>query len=507
MRPGLGGLFVAFIHGQHYGTLLFTIDPNGAPRVPPEQVELMTYGENNAGIWAAFPWSDEYKSLLGFAAAPTSRIHIERQDLDTTIESSARLSGVAKTSFVVVAGGSPVLPLDLFGTLRVQSVSDTDGHTLSFVQEDKDGDPDFYVIFPHPLSAGERQTITTVYAGKDAVINAGNGNYYPAARSNWYPANAAGPFGDWSTYHMVLRIPAGMKMAASGSLVSTKEENGQSITEWESDVPQQVAGFQFGRMREEEAKLTSPEFSLATYANDEAPFGAGLGLSTVATMREPLSEAEFAIRLYTSYFGPVPFKRLSLAQQTACTYGQSWPDLVWLPICSYYARQLNAHGEGYWALVTPHEVAHQWWGQYVGFGSYRDQWMSEGFAQFSASLFLEDAYGTKQADLYEKFWKDQRKSLTLKNQFGYRAIDVGPLTRGYRLSNSRAGFDIYGDLIYPKGAYILQMLRMMMWSPETGDQKFKEMMQDFVKTYGGRVATTEDFKTTVEKRLYSNICG
>jgi aminopeptidase N len=35
--------------------------------------------------------------------------------------------------------------------------------------------------------------------------------------------------------------------------------------------------------------------------------------------------------------------------------------------------------------VTPHEVAHQWWGQEVGFDSYRDQWMSEGFANFSVA--------------------------------------------------------------------------------------------------------------------------
>jgi Peptidase family M1 domain len=43
---------------------------------------------------------------------------------------------------------------------------------------------------------------------------------------------------------------------------------------------------------------------------------------------------------------------------------------------------------GYWKVVTPHEVAHQWWGHTVGFSSYRDQWMCEGFADMSASLCL-----------------------------------------------------------------------------------------------------------------------
>ena len=56
-------------------------------------------------------------------------------------------------------------------------------------------------------------------------------------------------------------------------------------------------------------------------------------------------------------------------------------------------------------------------------------------------------------------------------------------------------------LIYPKGGYILHMIRMMMWDRRTGDQQFKTMMQDFVKTYSGRDATTEDFQAMVEKHM------
>ena len=39
--------------------------------------------------------------------------------------------------------------------------------------------------------------------------------------------------------------------------------------------------------------------------------------------------------------------------------------------------------------VTPHEVSHQWWGHMVGWASYHDQWLSEGFAEFSAGAFVE----------------------------------------------------------------------------------------------------------------------
>jgi aminopeptidase N len=88
-----------------------------------------------------------------------------------------------------------------------------------------------------------------------------------------------------------------------------------------------------------------------------------------------------------------------------------------------------------------------------------------------------------------------------KNAEGFRAIDVGPLTMGDRLNNSKSGSNIARDLIYPKGAYVLRMIRMMMWDRQYGDQLFKETMQDFTKTYGGRAASTEDFKATVEKYM------
>jgi aminopeptidase N len=127
--------------------------------------------------------------------------------------------------------------------------------------------------------------------------------------------------------------------------------------------------------------------------------------------------------------------------------------------------------------------------------------MSEGFADFSASLFLLNVYGPKGPKEFITFWNDERELLLERNAQGFRAIDVGPLTMGYRSSNSRTGGGTYRRLIYPKGAYVLHMVRMMMWDRQTGDQRFKETMQDFVKTYSGKAATTEDFKAMLEKHM------
>jgi aminopeptidase N len=125
--------------------------------------------------------------------------------------------------------------------------------------------------------------------------------------------------------------------------------------------------------------------------------------------------------------------------------------------------------------------------------------MSEGFADASASIFLQVT--RPKPDDFIEFWRLQHRLLTEKNQFGFRPIDVGPVTMGIRLSSPKTGWNVYEDLVYPKGAYILHMIRQMMWSPKDGDARFKATMQDFVNTYRLRAATTEDFKAIVDKHM------
>jgi len=526
LSPEPGGLFIAFVHGKRYnGKELFTIDPHSSD----DQVELMTYDEEKLGRWAGFALSER-----GQSGMRKNRIHIEHQQLDTTIEKSANLIGRASTSFISLNNGLRVVPLHLFHTLRVSGVTGESGAPLAFIQEDKNDDANFAVIVPKALAAGEKFTVNTVYSGKEAVRDEGGGNYFPVARESWFPNNPNGGLGEYTAYDMTFHIPKGMKIAATGDLVSETNDGGQNVTVWKSG-PQTVAGFNFGKFKIEETKLTKPEYQILSFANEEQPdwvrnlqhsaegddisggmnrshtSGVALGtMETTSLNKKALAEGQLAVQLYTDYFGPSSYKRLALTQQTACSFGQSWPQLVWIPICYFYddtvRHQLGLDwgDRGYWKVVTPHEVAHQWWGHTVGFSSYRDQWMSEGFADFSASLYLQMVYA-KQPQRYRDSWKDERDLLTERNKEGFRAIDAGALTLGYRLSNTRTGFDITRRLIYPKGAYIVHMIRMMMWDRNTGDRDFRAMMQDFVKTYTNKAATTEDFKAMVEKHMTADM--
>jgi hypothetical protein len=520
LSPAPGGFFFAAVHSRKNSHLFFEYDPQGIPQVAPEEVALFLWSSTDDALTIplAFHRQEEYAQGMPSGDERNAAYKILSEDLDVTIEKSGFLTSLATVNLTAQQDGVAVVPLDLYPTLRVSKVETSTGAPLDFVQENKDDDPNFGAVLAAPLKKGESTTIKIAYGGKDVVLNEGNGNYYPVAREDWFPNSEQG-LGDYATYHMLFHVPKGLQLIATGTRVNQLNEGNVTTSEWKTDTPLPVVGFTLGDFETRQTKVGSPlsgQVELDAYADRQPPEfiqpiadSGSLGtLATTPMLANELSQGQVAVQVYTSYFGPLPFSHVALTQQSACNYGQSWPMLVYLPICGFFDdTQKHFLGIGwenlgnhmYWKVVTPHEVAHQWWGQTVGFRSYRDQWMSEGFADASASIFLQAT--RPKPDEFLDFWKQERTLITQKNQFGFRPIDVGPVTMGIRLSSPRAGWNIYQDLVYPKGAYILHMIRLMMWSPKDGDARFIATMHDFVDTYKLRAATTEDFKAMVEKHM------
>jgi Peptidase family M1 domain len=527
LSPTQGGYFTAAIRGNKNHHIIFTFDPHGVEAFAPEEVSLMIWNDWGPSWPTVFQQASDTAQGAAGGHVRNAAFSIINEDLDLTIEKSGFLTGLATVHITAEQDGVAVAPFALFPTLRVSNVETDKAAPLDYVQEKKEEDADFGIVLAQPLKKGESATIKIAYGGKDVVKNEGNQNYYPVARESWYP-NAAVGVGDYATYHMTFHVPKGLQLIATGTKVNDKTEGKITTTEWKTDVPLPVVGFNLGDFAVKEATLPgkmgdnltidayankNPPDALSRLGSDETPHsmddleGATMPtgkINTASMLPVQLSQGQIAARIYTDYFGPLPFAKVALTQQFACDYGQSWPMLVYLPICGFLDSTqqfaLGVHPEDmYWKVVTAHEVAHQWWGQTVGFRSYRDQWMSEGFADTSASIFLQ-VTNTKD-DKYREFWKEQRKLITEKNAMGFRPIDVGPVTMGFRLSTEKTGWNIYQNLVYPKGAYILHMIRIMMWSPRDGDQRFKDTMHDLVSTYRLQPATTEDFKAIVEKHM------
>ncbi|HEV8368457.1 MAG TPA: carboxypeptidase regulatory-like domain-containing protein [Pyrinomonadaceae bacterium] len=511
--PSRPGFFNAFIDGQRFNKLVFVYDPDAIPEISPEEVALFSYGETDGGLWTAFHRPQEYANGTASSAEDHRVIDITHHEIDGTIKGS-QLLATDRVTFRVLVPGTRVVPMSLYRSLRVSHVRDEQAKELDFIQEGKDEDSDFGVIVPQPLEAGKTYKWSIEYGGGDAIRDSGGGNYILIPRSTWYPANANTLFSeDRAIFDMTFHYPKSYTFVATGAPVGPETKDGEyNVAKWSSGTTELgVAGFNYGRFKKKEVLDKDTGYNIEFFGNQELPdeirtlptFGA---ISTTAMANNVLADAQNSTRIYNLYFGKLPYTRVAMTQQPAGFFGQAWPTLIYMPYFAfmdttqrYMLFGVRGATDNFWRYVAPHEIAHQWWGHIIGWDSYHDQWMSEGFAEFSSSLYVQMIRGNEK---FLEFWEDQRKLIVearpaTKDRKPYT---VGPVTQGYRLNSGKTG-GVARFLIYPKGAYILHMLRMMMSDPATGDQRFQTMMKDFVQTYYNQPVSTEDFKGIVEKHI------
>jgi hypothetical protein len=524
-RPGF---FAAFINGKRFSKLLYIVDPLGIAEVSPEEVALFSYGETDGGIWTAFHLAPEYQNGLAVSSQERRQFDITHHTIDAAIKGT-RITATDTVALKTLVPDARVLPFNLFRTLRVSHVQDEKGIELNFVQESKDEDSDFAVILPDRVPSGSELKLTIQYDGEGALRDSGGGNFILLPRESWYPNNGGTQFGDRAIFDMTVHYPKRYTFVGTGAPVGAEtEQDDMTVAKWSSGTTElAVAGFNYGMFKKKELMDKDTGLNLEFYANREVPneikemqmaieraesegavTGTTLGsISTTTMANSALTDTQNATRIYSAFFGKLPYTRIAMTQQPAAFFGQAWPTLVFMPYTAFIdatqrTQMFGIRGgtDNFWKYVGPHEVAHQWWGHMVGWDSYHDQWMSEGFAEFSTSLYVQLVRHDIQK--FIEFWDNQKKLIVEASPAtrGRKPYTVGPVTQGYRLNNAKTG-NVARAMIYPKGAYILHMIRMMMYDSKKGDADFRAMMTDFIKSHFNSDISTEDFKQIVEKHM------
>ena len=502
----------------------------------PEEVSVGRWtnwgGANLFDTWAQFPAG-------GVSAAQAFRDPLAREDfkiasykINATVSTGADLSADTTVNLTHQASGERVLVFEFDSNLRLESVKDK-GAALTFYQpRDPRNRNQSYgdyavVVLPQPTAAGQAQALEFRYAGKRVVRKEGNGNFF-CQSYGWYPTRNSS-FSTRADFDLTFRSPKRYEMVATGDKISETTDGDWDITVWKSPIPLAVAGFAFGDYKIITEKVG--DISVEIYANNEPDNvmreiqtalnptlpqqmgqgslggSAAVGTLTPAKLAKPMAtEIGNTLRVFQNYFGPYPYKRLAVSSlPLSYSYGQGWPTLIYLWSLSFLdGQQRHTLGIRDHTDLTDafraHESSHQWWGHRVSWKSYHDQWLSEGFAEFSGNLYVQFTKGEK--ELSSRLRRDRENLRTIGDLKGRRLESLGPIWMGRRLSSADAP-SAYSRVIYAKGGYVVNMLRMMLYNnrSQTPDERFIAMMRDFTQTYHNQAASTEDFKAIVEKHM------
>lgn len=521
-NPDRPGFFDAYIRGTKHKDLRFFFRPRGGA-IPgmdsPEEVALINDdpGGMEDGVWYLDHFLQEYANGTASSLEDRRYVAARKFKIETVIGKNDHLTSVATVTFEPLIPGERVVKFRLLPNLRVTRVTDSEGKELYFIQESRREDGSFYAILPQGLDAKKEYSVNIEYSGDKVLTKAGNGSYYVQARESWYP-NLNG-FNERALYDLTYKVSKKYKVISVGKLDREWMESDFSASHWVTARPVAVAGFNFGDYHKLEIADANTGYQIEGYFLSDLPDQLAPYRDTALSGMSPKSMTQYALeqtraqmQVCSYFFGKTPFEHIYITEQPDFNYGQSWPNLVYLPISAYLDStqrwrlfgRIDNQFQAFVDEVTPHEVSHQWWGHAVSWASYHDQWLSEGFAEFSAALFLQQAKGSDWHKDYIQFWERQQRRILDKNQFGVAPNDAGPLWLGLRLVSPRTE-NAYQNVTYPKGAYILSMLRSMMWSADDKqkekDQGFIDMMHEFVASHENAPASTESFKAVAEKHM------
>jgi hypothetical protein len=489
-------------------------------------------------VWASYP-------LPGYTP-PSAHFHALQYRIDTTIHPDNSLDAQASIDFRALASPEQILFIYLARDLKVDSVSLGGGSSLQFFQNEgltehqlrTRGDDILCIFLPQVPASGQSFTLNIRYRG-NVISNAGNGVLFINARESWYPH--FGDTSEFAPYDLTFRWPRHLSLVATGEKSNESEDGDFRVAHWKMSQPVPEAGFNLGEYASsslssenryvdvyanrqlEQALLNRlaaqrPELdsNLHVYSVDPALMTSPNAMavptpSPADALKELAREVDSSIRFYELYSGPFPFPRLSVSQIPG-TFGQGWPGLLYLSTYSFLPQQaqeragLNSAGQQHFTDIVPfHEVAHQWWGNVVGWSGYRNQWIDEAIASYLSLLFADSQ---KNSDHALHAWLDRYRKRLITKSTGddIEPVDVGPLIMGSRLSSSKSP-DGYDVVVYSKGAWVIHMLHEMLRQPNTPspDARFTALLHTLDTKYAQSSLSTDQLQHEVEAVMTSRM--
>jgi Peptidase family M1 domain len=519
----------AAVFGRNYArsfTIESSFDDTLLSFLPRNDEAVLEFKTRKAGelAYIYFPFADEEVSLYNHdrdrvvslyspeeaGGPPLKRMFISFEEkfdvasyaLDLGYSpASASLSAKARIELVSRVDGLDSLKFRFDPGLEILRITDAEGRDLFYTQDKLR--KILYVYLLVPAAQGEPVSVQVYYRGRvhpaapttDVISQTGVGSkistqpryetYFFSHAGAWYPGPADE---DYFLARLTVVVPPEYKCIANGELVAKGrredlddvvaiEKAGSAVYTFATRAPVKYLSFivgKFDRLKERPGPV---------------PLSAQTSSDILHSQPNLIDQAADILDFYIRSFGPYPYEKLAIVLR-------SWPDFGGHSPASFIVlNDVPWSGESGFRLPgdTPvdlsawdeyflaHEIAHQWWGQGVSFGTYKDQWLSEGLSQFAAASYLRQRYGpSAYAAILKKFtrWTDKRSSR-------------GPIVMGSRLSYR--DFSAYQALVYNKAALALFMLQDVL-----GAETFAAGLRSFYEEHKFTAPRTGDFIKAME---------
>ncbi len=480
------GFFLARVERPGESDLLFTFDPdvNEASQLR-RPVGRIRWGTR----WALVTRSPPDRRAVTWWYRRRLDVPHYGLDIRLTPRTTGELEFAARGTLTLVAVEpvGPWLRFGLHGKLTVDSARWNDGRAAPVFKADDDGT--LWVRAERRLEPGDTLALT-VYYGGDLIDRYGDWFFLPPS-ADWYPVNGQG--GNLATFDLTFHSPSWYPLGSIGERVDSARADRWLTTRWVARRPTPYASFNLGLFesgRIEQAGAPSLDVLISETAHRElrkAALQRGFTFPEQRNMREAVvADVVNSLKLFESLFGAPPLSHY-IVTEIPYLEGVSFPGLIHLSWSTFQQTALD----GFDHFFRAHEVAHQWWGNAVRPATYRDAWLSEGLATFSALWYLQNL--RKRNEEYFRFLGQYKA-----NMGDYRG-SIGPIWVGYRNATPDTPLG-YQVTVYEKGAWVFHMLRTLMLDLQTRkDDRFIGMMQDFYQTFGGGTASTEEFQAIVER--------
>jgi aminopeptidase N len=377
------------------------------------------------------------------------------------------LTGRARIRATVVAGPLLTVELDLGDPMTVDSVRVSDAavpfsHALDLLT----------VSLDRPWLTGESLDLTVWYHGTPGNGAFGDAFTFTSVRGKPLIWTLSEPYGarEWwpckdhpedkaDSVSMRVTVPSGMKTVSNGLLEESSDNGTLAVTRWVERYP--ISTYL--------VSLASFRYSLATdwyvtAAGDSMPLGFWMFPDDSAAAVPVTSLVKVAVGIFAARFGEYPF----LEEK----YGEvqfSWGG-------GMEHQTITSLGSPTSENLMVHELAHQWWGDWVTCRDFQHLWLNEGFATWSEALWDEARSGM------EAYHDEMAASA----YYGAGTIIV-PL-------DATVSRMFSGSLTYNKASWVPHMLRHVM-----GDTLLFQAVRAYGQRFAYGVATTEDLQGVCEE--------